>query len=107
MISRGTTPTFIFNTPQGIDLTQAAKVYVTFSDLHEKELMTKEDTDLTITSTSVSVYLTQAESLSLPNGKIKVQLNWLYQEGNKVKRATSQKRTISADRNLLDKELTL
>ena len=101
---KGTTPTFTFNLNGTVDLTQASKVYVTFSDANEREMLTKEDDDLVITATSVSVYLTQAETLALPR-KIKVQLNWLYQDGSKTKRACSVKKLINNDTNLLNKEL--
>lgn len=104
-VVKGTTPTFIFTTP--IDLTEASKVWVTLSTMSECELITKSNEDLIITSESVSVFLSQTETLSLPKGQVKVQLNWLYQEGNKLKRACSKKKTISTDTNLLDKELTL
>lgn len=101
---RGTTPTFMFKLKGSVDLTQASQVYVTFSDISEKELLTKGGDDLTITSEYVSVYLDQAETLALPE-KVKVQLNWLYQDGSKTKRACSVKKVINNDTNLLDKEL--
>ena len=68
--------------------------------------MTKTDDDLEISSTQVEVYLTQEETLSFPNGLIQVQLNWLYQVGDKVKRATSTKMMIEAQQNLLNEVLT-
>lgn len=101
---KGTTPTFTFILNGNVDLTQATKVYVTFSDVNENEILTKDNEDLEITSESVSVYLNQAETLSLP-GKVKVQLNWIYQDGSKMKRACSVKKTINNDSNLLNKEL--
>ena len=102
---RGTTPTFTFRLKdQSVDLTQATRVYVTFSDMNEKELMTKENEDLDIDVREVSVYLSQAETITLPK-KAKVQLNWLYQDGSKTKRACTTKKVINVDTNLLDKEL--
>ena len=97
---RGTTPTFIFNTP--VDLTEATSVYVTFSEMDDDVILTKTSTDLDITSESVSVFLTQEETLSFPNGKVKVQLNWIYTEGARVKRACSNQKTIIASDNLID-----
>lgn len=97
---RGTTPTFIFNTP--VDLTQAISVYVTFSEMDDDVILTKTGTDLDITAESVSVFLTQEETLSFPNGKVKVQLNWLYADGSRVKRACSNQKTIIAADNLID-----
>lgn len=97
---RGTTPTFIFNTP--VDLTQATSVYVTFSKMDDDIILTKTGTDLDITDESVSVFLTQEETLSFPNGKAKVQLNWLYTEDSRIKRACSNQKTITATDNLID-----
>lgn len=102
---RGTTPTYIFKTNDDIDLTLADKVYVTFSGMDESEIMTKTDDDLEVATNTIEVYLTQQETLSFPNGKIKVQINWLYGEGGKAKRACSQKMTIDAQKNLLDRTL--
>ena len=110
---RGTTPTFTFRIKGNVDLTQATDVYVTFSDMHEKELMTKTGNDLEITTesvadgtrSSVSVYLNQAETLSLKEDKVKIQINWTYQDGSKEKRAVTKKKIIDVDSNLLNKEL--
>ena len=102
---RGTTPTFTFRfKDETVDLSLASRVYVTFSDMNENELMTKENEDLVIDGREASIYLTQAETLSLP-GKVKVQINWLYQDGSRTKRACSKKKVINNDTNLLDKEL--
>ena len=103
---RGTTPTYIFKTPSSVDLTQATKVYVTFAKTNGTLIMTKTDEDLEISSTQVEVYLTQEETLSFPNGQVEIQLNWLYQVGDKVKRATSTKMLITAEQNLLNEVLS-
>lgn len=102
---RGTTPTYIFKTNDDIDLTIADKVYVTFSGMDEGEIMTKTDDALVVSADTIEVYLTQQETLSFPNGKIKVQINWLYGEEGRTKRACSQKMTIDAQKNLLDRTL--
>lgn len=98
---KGTTPTYIF-TNNEVDLTQATKVYVTFSDGNGNEIVTKSGDDLTVEEHSVSVWLSQAETLSFPNGRVAVQINWTYNEENKVKRACSEKMTITANKNLID-----
>lgn len=98
---KGTTPTYIF-TNNEVDLTQTTKVYVTFSDGNGNEIFTKSGDDLTVEEHSVSVWLDQTETLSFPNGRVAVQINWTYNEGNKVKRACSEKMTITANKNLID-----
>lgn len=102
---KGTTPTYIFTTDQAIDLTQATGVYVTFSDIEEKVLFTKTDDALEIAPKTVSVFLTQEETLGLPTGKIKAQINWTYTENGTVMRAASEKMFINTTTNLLNEVL--
>ena len=102
---RGTTPTFTFNVPDDVFLTEASNVYVTFAQMDETVVFTKESPDLTITDHSVQLYLTQEDTLKLPNGRVKVQLNWLYEESGVTKRACTKITTIDAKRNLIDEVL--
>jgi len=82
-VAEGTTPTFTLTFAQdsGVDLTQAAHVYVVFDGLKTIE---KQDEDLTITERSVSVYLSQNETLSLANGAVGIQVNWTYDDGSRA-----------------------
>lgn len=102
---RGTTPTFTFTLPETVDLTEADSVYVTFAEMDETLIYTKTGEELSIEEHSVEVYLTQEETLALPDGRVKVQLNWLYEEGTLLKRACSNIITIDANKNLLDEVL--
>ena len=97
---QGVTPTFTFKAPDEVDLSDASKVWVTFSTMDERELLTKAGDELTVTEHSAEVYLTQQETLKLPVGSIKVQINWIYQEGGKTKRACSDKFEIIVNSNL-------
>ena len=99
---RGTTPTYIFTAPEGLDLTAANNILVTFSDVKENVIFTKSGEDLEVTETQISVYLTQEETLKFPNGRVLVQINWTYDEGNTTKRACSEKMIITARKNLVD-----
>lgn len=99
---RGTTPTYIFIPPEGLDLTEAQNVYITFSGENGCEIFTKTGEDLEVTAESVSVYLTQQETLQFPNGRIKIQINWTYQDGAKTKRAASEPMYITANPNLIE-----
>lgn len=38
---KGVTPTYTFKAPEGLDMTQATKVWVTFSTPDEREILTK------------------------------------------------------------------
>jgi len=99
---RGTTPTYTFIMPEAVDISLASEVFVTFSRNNGTEIFTKTGGDLEIANNSVEVYLTQEETLALPNGQVQVQLNWTYQEGTRTKRACSQILNIYTRRNLID-----
>lgn len=106
---RGTTPTFTFTLPDEVDLTLAENVYVTFAKMNETIIFTKDkdDEDIEIIAHSVEVYLTQEETLALPIGQVKVQLNWLYDDDGVTKRACSNKAVIQTSRNLIDEVLEI
>ena len=103
---RGTTPTYTFTMPRGVDLTQASAVFVTFARKDESIIMTKTGDALDVSESTVEVYLTQEETLAFPNGTVQVQLNWIYQEGGKTKRACSNIMQISTRRNLVDEVIS-
>ena len=102
---RGTTPTYTFTVPNTVDLTEASEVHVTFSKTNEELIFDKTGDDITVTAHAVEVYLTQRETLSFPNGEVLVQLNWIYTQGETRKRATTNKITIQAEKNLIDEVL--
>lgn len=99
---RGTTPTYTFKLPQDIDLGIAETVYVTFSNKQYQTLLTKRDDDLDINNNTVSVFLSQEETLSIPKGEALVQINWIYDDGGKRKRACSKIIPVPVDRNLIN-----
>lgn len=103
---KGTTPTYTFTTTE-VDLTIARKVLVTFSTMDEKEIFTKQGDDLVVTENSIEVYLTQEDTLSLPTGSVKAQINWLYVQGGVTKRACSNKMVILTKKNLKDEVLNV
>lgn len=79
----GTTPTFVleFGAQSGVDLTSAVHVYVTMeSGLYS---LTKSDSELTIAEKSVSVTLTQEESLQMI-GSVSLQVNWTTADGKRL-----------------------
>lgn len=82
MISKGTTPTFTLTFPanSGVDLTQAANVYVSFSGAKRFD---KTGNALTVSERSVEVYLSQEETLSLAEGVTQIQVNWTYGDGSR------------------------
>lgn len=102
---KGVTPTYTFKAPTDVDLSLASKIWVTFSTLGEREIFTKSGEDITIEDNKAKVFLSQKETLKFPEGEVKVQLNWLYPEGNKLKRACSNKFIINAEDNLKNEVL--
>lgn len=97
--ARGTTPTFTLTFDQdSVDLTAADHVYVTFSD--GKTSFTKTEEELDVSAHSIDVYLSQQDTIALPEGKLEVQANWTYDGG---KRAASKIESCVITRNLLDR----
>ena len=77
-IIKGTTPTIIF-TFKDFDPTEAEKVIVSFSNGLE---ITEADMDFT--STSISVWLSQEQTLAMMQGSTTVQVNFLFEDGQRV-----------------------
>lgn len=101
MVAKGTTPTFTLTfSDENLDLTQAVHVIATFRGAKTVE---KSKTDLEISEKSVSVYLTQQETLALSQGDVLIQLNWTYQDG---KRSASDIVKYSFSDNLLERIIT-
>ena len=93
---RATTPTFEL-TFEDIDLTEAAEVLVTIKQ-GDVEL-TKSGDDLTVTATTISVFLSQGETLLFTSGrKAEIQANFVYLDNT---RACSNIASVAVDRNLL------
>lgn len=63
---RGTTPTLTISTD--IDLREASNFYLTFKQ-GDKKIFEKTLSDVTITENSVSVWLTQRNTLALQDGE--------------------------------------
>ena len=98
-VAKGTTPTITLTfTEQTLDLTQASHVYVSFKGLDT--IIEKKDEDLVIAAKSISVYLTQAETLSLYQGDIQIQANWTYADGS---RSASEIVKFSFGGNLIER----
>ena len=99
---RATTPTFIFTIKSDtLDLNQADSIYVTFSQGSKKVTKTGEDVALDGTKT-VSVWLTQEESLALSEGELECQINWTYHDGyDNYRRAATVVKTICVTKQLL------
>lgn len=92
---QATTPTFVLTLPNTVDLTEAETVM--FSLRQGFYALDKIGADLTVEAQTVSVYLTQAETLALKSGLAQMQLNWTYSDGS---RACSDIVNVSINPNL-------
>lgn len=94
--SIATTPTMRFVLKTAVDWSLAMNVYATITQNGVKIRKTGEDVALE-DETHVSVYLSQGETVRFKAGKVDVQLNWTYPDGN---RACTRIVTIDVDDNL-------
>ena len=79
---RGTTPTHTFHT--SIDLTGAVVLFITYKQLYNT-VLEKDISDCEITSDSVTVHLTQAETLMFQaNLDVEIQIRARFADGTAV-----------------------
>jgi len=102
MAYKGTTPTYILTLPKDINLQQATNVYVTFAKTNYTVVLTKTGDDLTITNNTISVFLSQEETMKFQTDSILLQVNWTYDDGGIAKRACTEIVSVPVKRNLLN-----
>lgn len=95
---RGTTPTLTLTLPEGTDFS-GSTVYVSLSDDRRNELM--RVTDLDIEDNVISLFLSQEQTLALPN-RVLIQVNWTYGTGE---RACSNIVSFDTKKNLINEVL--
>jgi hypothetical protein len=93
---QATTPTFILTLPEEVDLSVVQSMYFTLEQ--GSTVLTKSDDALVIDGQTVSVYMTQEETLKFKTGNANMQLNWTYNNGS---RACSNIVNVPVGRNLL------
>jgi hypothetical protein len=97
-VPRYTTPTFTLTfTEQGLDLTQATGVYVTFKQA--SLIITKTGDDLEITEKTISVFMDQEETARFCKGDVDIQANWTTGD----RRAASEVVSYDFSENLLQR----
>ena len=95
-MTQATTPTFILTLPNSVDLSEAANVYFTLKQNNVE--IEKKTSDLQIDGQTVSVFLSQIDTLQLTAGTAQMQLNWTYENGG---RACSNIVSVNVTENLL------
>ena len=101
---RATTPVIKFKFPASVDLSTAVNMFVTIEGEHGPKI-TKSGADVSVSGSLVSIVLTQQESLSLPIGKAYGQVNWLFYDAGKLRRACTNQITLKVKGNMLDRVL--
>lgn len=79
---RGTTPTEVFtvNNPEAIDLAQCSQIWATITDNSGKDY-TWDSERLVVDGNTISLELTQEETLRFKVGAARAQLRFLYSDG--------------------------
>ena len=98
---RATTPTVVIKLPKMIDMEEATEVYASFETVDGTALFTKDLDSLEVEDNKVYIYLTQAETLSLPLGIVNIMVNWLVDD---VRMATDPVE-IKVKRNFIEEVL--
>lgn len=93
---RGVTPTFTFTFPEGFHPADATKIIVTFSN-YRQTILELTESDINIVDDTIEVTLTQNQTLSFPDGPVRVQINFAYSNDSRV---ATQISVINWDRNL-------
>ena len=78
---RGTTPTHIFNV--NVDLTNADVIYITYKQGNDT-VVEKVKSDCEITSTSVSVTLTQEDTLKFNASDVEIQIRARFPDDSAI-----------------------
>ena len=82
-VPRYTTPVFTLTfTEQGLDLTQATGVYVTFKQGDKVQTYTGES--LTVEEKSIGVAFSQQDSSAFYVGDVEIQANWVTGDGQRA-----------------------
>ena len=78
---RGTTPVHVFNTD--IDLTEAEEMYITYKQ-YGQVVLEKTIDDISITSTKLTVYLSQEDTLKFGAADVEMQVRAKFPSGNTI-----------------------
>lgn len=79
-MTRGTTPTITIKLKSDIDLTELKSVYVTFQQGQKLLTKAKGESGVEVGANSVSIFLTQEETLFFSTGTADIQLRGLTED---------------------------
>lgn len=99
---RGTTPTYTITFPNDIDMTLATNIVVSLGNSSKNTLIEKKGNDLAVDVHTVSFDLSQEESLRFRQKFFIGQVNWLYSDGLKTRRACSNFFKVPVEDNMKD-----
>lgn len=106
MAYKGTAPTYILTLPKDIKLNEATNIYVTFAKNNYTVVLTKTGDDLTISNNTISVFLTQEDTLKFQTDSCLLQVNWTYDDAGVTKRACTEIVSIPVKRNLINEVIS-
>ena len=101
-ILQATTPSFILTIPNSVDLSVMNNLCFSIKQ-NDNVIIHKFLDSLSVDGQTVSVFLTQLETLQLAAGQAKIQLNWLYPDGT---RGATREVVITVLDNLLKEVMT-
>lgn len=78
---RGTTPIHVFNTE--INLSAAEEMYITYKQ-YGVVILEKTIDDISVTSTKLTVYLSQEDTLKFGTAEIEMQIRAKFPSGNTI-----------------------
>lgn len=78
---RGTTPTHIFNV--NVDLSEAEVIYITYKQ-SESIVVEKEKADCTVSGETISVKLTQEDTLKFNTAPVEIQIRARFPDGSAI-----------------------
>lgn len=78
---RGTTPTHIFNV--NVDLSEAEVIYITYKQ-SDSIVVEKEKADCTVTGETISVKLTQEDTLKFNTAPVEIQIRARFPDGSAI-----------------------
>lgn len=81
---RGTTPKITYRIKSNVDFEKIKEIWITLKDYLDNEetfAFSKDEIDIDAEARTVTVALSQVETLALEDGKTRVQLRWLDENG--------------------------
>ena len=77
---RGTTPTHVFNLPEGFSEAVFTDIYISYAQ-NGKVILEKTIEDITVSGTALTIFLSQADTLQFSDGPVQIQMRGKLDNG--------------------------